>query len=41
MSYVVAAFGVTILTLAAYGLRLASEARALREEISRSRPNAG
>jgi hypothetical protein len=38
---VLAAYGVTILTLLAYGLRLAREARALREEISRARPNAG
>jgi CcmD family protein len=41
VSYVVAAYGVTILTLLAYGLRLASEARALRQEISRARPNGG
>jgi hypothetical protein len=41
MSYVVAAYGVTLLTLLAYGLRLAAAARALREEISRARPNGG
>lgn len=41
MSYVIAAYVVTLGTLFAYGLRLASEARALREEISRARPNAG
>jgi hypothetical protein len=41
MSYMIAAYGVTLLTLLAYGLKLASEARALREEISRARPNGG
>ena len=41
MSYVIAAFGVTLGTLLVYALRLAAEAHALREEISRSRPNAG
>jgi heme exporter protein D len=41
MSYVVAAYGVTLLTLLGYGLKLAAEARTLREEISRARPNGG
>jgi heme exporter protein CcmD len=41
VSYVIAAYGVTILTLLGYALRIASEARALREEISRARPNGG
>jgi len=41
VSYVIAAFGVTLLTLFGYGLKLAAEARALREEISRARPNGG
>ncbi|HEY8120496.1 MAG TPA: CcmD family protein [Myxococcota bacterium] len=41
MSYVLAAFGVTLATLFGYALRLAAEARALRREISRARPNAG
>ena len=41
MSYVLAAYGVTLGTLLVYALRLAAEARALRREISRSRPNGG
>jgi heme exporter protein CcmD len=41
VSYVVAAYGVTLLTLLGYAWKLAAEARALREEISRARPNAG
>ncbi len=41
MSYVLAAYVVTLATLFGYALRLASEARALREEISRPRPNGG
>ena len=41
MSYVIAAYGVTLGTLLLYALRVAAEARALREEISRARPNAG
>ena len=40
MSYVMAAYGVTLATLLGYAIRLASEARAVREEISRARPNA-
>jgi hypothetical protein len=41
VSYVIAAYGVTLATLAVYALRLAAEARALRDEISRARPNGG
>ena len=41
MSYVIAAYGVTLLTLLGYGWKLAAEARVLREEISRARSNAG
>lgn len=41
MSYVIAAYGVTLATLALYALRLAAEARTLREEISRARANGG
>ncbi len=41
MSYVIAAYAVTLATLFAYGLRLSAEARALREEISRARSNGG
>jgi hypothetical protein len=41
MSYVLAAYGVTLGTLFVYALRLASEARALRAEISRARSNGG
>ena len=37
----IAAFGVTILTLLGYALKLAAETRALRAEISRARPNGG
>jgi hypothetical protein len=41
VSYVIAAYSVTLLTLAGYGLKLAAESRALRREISRARSNAG
>jgi heme exporter protein CcmD len=41
VSYVVAAYAVTLLTLLGYGWKLAADARALRQEISRTRPNGG
>jgi hypothetical protein len=41
MSYVIAAYGVTLAALFAYGLGVASAARAARAEISRTRPNRG
>jgi hypothetical protein len=41
VTYALAAYGVTLATLLAYGLRLAAESRALREEIARARANGG
>jgi heme exporter protein CcmD len=41
MSYVLAAYGATIASLVVYALRLATESRALREEIARARANGG
>lgn len=41
MTYVIAAYAVTIGTLLAYALRVAAESRALRGEISRARSNGG
>ena len=41
MSYVIAAYGVTLAVLLGYALRVAAETRSLREEISRGEPNAG
>jgi hypothetical protein len=41
VSYVLAAFGVTLGALLAYGLRLAAESRRLRDEIARLRANGG
>jgi hypothetical protein len=41
MSYVIAAYAVTLGTLLGYAIRLRAEARRLREEISRARPNGG
>jgi hypothetical protein len=39
--FVLAAYGVTLLTLFGYGWWIAAGSRALREEISRARPNGG
>lgn len=41
MSYLLAAYAVTLGALLGYALFVAREARALREEISRARPNGG
>lgn len=41
MSYVIAAYAVTLVVLVAYAIQLAAAARALREEISRARSNRG
>lgn len=41
MSYVIAAYALTLGALVAYGIQLAAAARALREEISRARSNRG
>ena len=36
MSYVIAAYAVTLLTLLGYGVKLAAEARRLREQLTRT-----
>lgn len=41
MSYAIAAYALTVGALVAYALWLSAEARALRGEISRERPNGG
>ena len=41
MSYVIAAYAVTIGALFAYGIQLAAAARTVREEISRARSYRG
>ena len=41
MSYVIAAYAITLGVLFAYGIQVAAAARALREEISHARSNRG
>ena len=41
MSYVIAAYALTLATLFGYAARLAAEARALRGEIARERARGG